>query len=408
MSKNNTPKLRFPEFSDHWEEKKLGEIAYIKGRIGWKNLKQSEYTEDGPYLIAGKHIHNGVIHWKKCDHISYERYKESEEIALENGDIIFSKDGSLGNPALIENLKVEATINGTMMLVRFGNNLVNPSYFYQILNSNYFFRLLYVLKSGSSIPHIFQRDMKNFKFPLSKIKEQTKIANFLTQVDEKINLLEKKLDIFKDFKKFCLQQLFAQKLRFKNANDENYPEWEKISLGKIAAVKKGFTPSTNNSSNWDEGDIPWLSIADMKKGKYLDHTSKQITKKGSNDKDMVKKGSLIMSFKLTIGRLAILNRDMYTNEAICNFQWYSSSVLTEYMYYYLNSINMKKYGSQAAKGITLNNDSLETIPIKLPIFEEQEKIANFLINLDNKLDKIAIELENTKEFKKGLLQQMFI
>ena len=260
---------------------------------------------------------------------------------------------------------------------------------------------------GSTIDAVSFKDIKSLKILIPSVKEQTEIAKFLTKVDRKISLLEDKLDLFKDFKKFCMEQLFAQKLRFKNEDGENFPDWKRIPLGKISTIKKGFTPSTNDSSNWD-GDIPWLSIADMKKGKYLIKTTKQITTKGSKNKEIVKKGSLVMSFKLTIGRLAILNRDMYTNEAICNFQWKIPSISIEYMYYYLNSINIKKYGSQSAKGITLNNDSLETIPIKLPILIEQEKIACFLNNIENKEEKIATELKNFKEFKKGLLQQMLI
>ena len=114
----NVPKLRFKGFNDEWKIDKLNENTYIKGRIGWKNLKQEEYTLKGPYLIAGKHINEGIINWDKCDHISEERYEESMEIALKDDDIIFSKDGSIGNPALIQNLKVKATINGTMMLIR--------------------------------------------------------------------------------------------------------------------------------------------------------------------------------------------------------------------------------------------------------------------------------------------------
>lgn len=201
--------------------------------------------------------------------------------------------------------------------------------------------------------------------------------------------------------------MFAQKLRFKNAGGENYIEWETIPLGKIAEIKKGFTPSTKDSTNWG-GGFSWLSIADMKEGKYLYNTNKSISEKGAMNKEIIKKNSLIMSFKLTIGRLAILGKDMYTNEAIYNFQWKKLDISTEYMYYYLNSINIAKYGSQAAKGVTLNNESLETIPIKIPIFEEQEKIANFLTIIDTKIEKLNLELEQMKEFKKGLLQQMFI
>lgn len=114
-----------------------------------------------------------------------------------------------------------------------------------------------------------------------------------------------------------------------------------------------------------------------------------------------------MSFKLTIGKLGILNKDMYTNEAICNFQWNTPNISTEFMYYYLSSINIKKYGSQAAKGITLNNDTLNAIPVFYPSFDEQEKIANFLSVVDKKIELMEKTLVLYEKYKKQLQNEIF-
>ncbi|MDK9613958.1 hypothetical protein RNT95_02975 [Staphylococcus pseudintermedius] len=133
----NTPELRFPEFKDEWIEYYLGNNAIIKGRLGWKGLKQSEYLNNGyAYLIANKHIKNGRITWEETDQINKFRYDESPEIALETGDLIFSKDGALGNPALIKNLPKPASINSTMMLVRLNKNNFIPNFFYGGVNFN--------------------------------------------------------------------------------------------------------------------------------------------------------------------------------------------------------------------------------------------------------------------------------
>ena len=116
------PAIRFMGFSGDWEVCLLGKNSMIKGRLGWKSLKQSEYLDKGPSMIAGRHIVNGVISWDEVDHIPEWRYIESPEIMLKENDVIFSKDGSLGNPAIIKNLKGHATINSTMMLVRPNKN----------------------------------------------------------------------------------------------------------------------------------------------------------------------------------------------------------------------------------------------------------------------------------------------
>lgn len=182
--------------------------------------------------------------------------------------------------------------------------------------------------------------------------------------------------------------------------------WKRSVLGMLCNIRKGFTPSTGNSSYWG-GDIDWLSIADMNQGKYISSTNKKITEAGAKNRNIIKKGTLLMSFKLTIGKLGILNKDMYTNEAICNFQWNTPNISTEFMYYYLSSINIKKYGSQAAKGITLNNDTLNAIPVFYPSFDEQEKIANFLSVVDKKIELMEKKYEKVIQFKKSILEKIF-
>ena len=141
-----------------WTRGRLGDYAYIKARIGWRGLSASEYTQDGPYLIAGNHIHNESINWTSCDHLSIHRYQESLEIALREGDIILTKDGTIGRLAIITDLPGLATINGTMMLVRVRTPL-QPRYVYHYLTGETFQRLVADKVSGSSIPHIFQIDV---------------------------------------------------------------------------------------------------------------------------------------------------------------------------------------------------------------------------------------------------------
>lgn len=202
------PEVRFPGFTGDWEQIRLGDRATIKGRLGWKSLKQEEYTSDGPSMIAGKHIKNGVIDWNVVDHIPQWRYDESPEIMLKNGDVIFSKDGSLGNPALISGLNISATINSTMMLVRV-DETIDPSFFYQVMKSEKFERLIYLKVSGSSIPHLFQADMNEFMFLAPEKEEQIKIGTFFKQLDDIIALHQCELDSLKETKKAFLQKVFA-------------------------------------------------------------------------------------------------------------------------------------------------------------------------------------------------------
>ena len=126
---------------------------------------------------------------------------------LENGDIIFSKDGSLGNPALVSNLKGEATINSTMMLVRLEKKVFSQ-FFYQVLTSSVFQKLIYLKVSGSSIPHLFQADMQDFSFFTPCIEEQQAIGTYFSNLDSLISAHQEKISQLETLKKKLLQDMF--------------------------------------------------------------------------------------------------------------------------------------------------------------------------------------------------------
>ena len=155
-----------------WEVKQLGENAYIKARIGWRGLSADEYTKDGPLLVAGTHIRGAHIDWMSCDHVSDFRYEESPEIQLQEGDVILSKDGTLGRVGIVERLPGRATINGTMMLVRPKRDTFESKFLYNYLQGRNFRRFIKEKVSGSSVPHIFQRDMVRLLAPSPPLPEQ--------------------------------------------------------------------------------------------------------------------------------------------------------------------------------------------------------------------------------------------
>jgi len=200
---------------EEWEVEKLGEYSYIKGRIGWRGLKASEYAEDGPYLVAGNHIKSPKIMWDKCDHLSEFRYEESHEIKLRVNDIVISKDGTIGRLAFIDYLPDKATINSTMMLIRPNGNYFFPKYVYHYFEGEYFQRIIDMKMSGSSVPHIFQRDMFNLFIAHPSIDEQKKTAQILTSIDERIEKEESYRDKLLQIKKGLMQDLLTGKVRVK-------------------------------------------------------------------------------------------------------------------------------------------------------------------------------------------------
>ena len=387
------PKLRFSGFNDIWKKVNLGEISKI-GKGFTPSTSNPSFWDGELYWLSIADMNQGKYIKQTSKKISLEGSKNKDPI--EKGTLLMSFKLSLGKLGI---LTKDMYTNEAICNFKWKNNNISTEYMYYYLSS------INIMKYGSQAAKgitLNNETLNTIPVILPNFDEQNKISNFLSKIDKKIELLEKKHQAYEDFKKYLMQQIFTQKLRF----DFTY-EWDKYLLGDISIISKGFTPSTSNPDYWD-GNLKWLSIADMNQGKYINQTTKKITYEGSKNKEPIKKGTLLMSFKLSIGKLGILNEDMYTNEAICNFQWKNKKIMTEYMYYYLSSINILKYGSQAAKGITLNNETLSAIPVLLPSIEEQNKIIDILSNLDLKINMLENNINITSKFKKGLLQQMFV
>lgn len=406
--------MRFPSYSSEWHSYTLGEILTFYSTNSFSREKLNYDTG------SVKNIHYGDIHTKFPSIVSIDNNKDipfinddldlskfSEDQYLREGDLIIADASEdyedIGKAIEVKDINNEKVLAGLhTILARDENDMAVNGFKAYLFSTNNLKTKIKIIANGISVLGISKNNLSKLNVEIPSKKEQQNIVSFISDIDKKIELLEKKHQLYLDFKNYLMQQIFAQKLRF-NFTDE----WEKYLLGDISLIGKGFTPSTSNPSFWD-GDLKWLSIADMNQGKYINQTTKKITSDGSKNKEPVKKGTLLMSFKLSIGKLGILTEDMYTNEAICNFKWKNKDVLTEYMYYYLSSINILKYGSQAAKGITLNNETLSTIPVLLPSLEEQKKIINILSDVDMKINMLENSINDTSKFKKGLLQQMFV
>lgn len=406
-----TPELRFPEFDDEWQEYQLGKNAIIKGRLGWKGLKQNEYIDNGyAYLIANKHIKNGYIDWKGTDQINQFRYEESPEIALKKNDIIFSKDGALGNPAIINKLPKPATINSTMMLVRFNSNYISSIFFYQILLGPSFSKLIHLKVSGSSIPHLFQADMKEFKFYAPTIIEQNKIGKFFSKLDRQIELEEEKLELLEQQKRGYMQKVFSQELRFKDKKDNYYSDWKNYQLKDLTYYKngKGYEKVATTNGKYNIINLNSIGVKGQLKdsGKYTDFEDDTLLK---NDLIMilsdVAKGNLI-------GMTAIIdeNNKYLLNQRIALLRIKNSLITNAYFLYLYINFNRKYFINMSIgmSQLNINKKTVEDFQVNLPSIEEQNKITILFKNYEDTIKKQASKVKLLKQRKQGLLQKMFV
>jgi type I restriction enzyme S subunit len=232
------------------------------------------------------------------------------------------------------------------------------------------------------------------------LAEQRSISSVFFDIDALIFWLEKLIAKKLDIKQAAMQQLLTGQTRLPGFSGE----WTVKRLGEICEISMGRTPSRLNPAFWGAGHV-WLSIADLH-GKVLSSSKEQITPLGASSMRVIPKGTLLMSFKLSIGRLCFAGCDLYTNEAICGFNNLLAN--SDYLYYALSRTDFSLYGKQAVKGYTLNKKSLALVEVPLPSNEEQAAIANVLSSMDAELSDLEVRLAKTRDLKQGMMQELLI
>jgi len=247
-------------------------------------------------------------------------------------------------------------------------------------------------------------DLKGMRLFLPTLPEQQKIADFLTAVDDKINRLTRRKTLLEQYKKGVMQKIFAREIRFPGFDGE----WEKKKLKEVGDIITGTTPPTSHKDLYG-GEYLFVSPIDIKGNRFVNSTKTTVTKKGFNKGRAINKGDvLFVCIGSTIGKIAQAGKECITNQQI-------NSIVTNK----LNSPNflfslLEKHAKRiknlsATQAVPiLNKFSFSNIKISLPTLPEQQKIADFLTGIDKKIQQVTNQLETTKQWKRGLLQQLFV
>lgn len=187
-----------------WETRKIKYVATLNGRIGWQGLTSSEYCDDGAYLITGINFDNGQIDWSTCVHVPMERWAEAPQIQIQNGDLLITKDGTVGKVAIVSNMPSETSLNSGVLLIRTVDSCYKK-YLFWILQSEIFWKWFNTINAGNStIIHLYQYDFCNFSFPFPQYSLQCNIANYLdrkcSQIDAIIARQQEAIEKLKAYK----------------------------------------------------------------------------------------------------------------------------------------------------------------------------------------------------------------
>ena len=385
---SNMPKLRFKEFNDEWELKKL-ELLCSKISDGIHSTPV--YDENGEYyFINGNNLKKGVIILdEKTKRVSKEEYQKHFR-ELNNTTILMSINGTIGNIAFYNNEK--AMLGKSACYININDNKTNK-YFISNQVSSTKIQYYYISElTGSTIKNLSLKTIKNTPINLPSKQEQEKIASFLNQVDTKIEQLTKKEKLLQQYKKGVMQKIFNQEIRFQADDGSEFCDWEEKRLKEVLDYEqptKYIVESTEYNGNYNTpvltaGKTFILGYTNEENGIY---TNSPVI---IFDDFTTANHYVDFDFKVKSSAMKLLKEK---NENIC----------LKFVYEFIQKLHFP-IGEHKRYWIS----EYSYLKIKLPCLEEQNKIANFLSSIDTKIEQTQKQLEKTKEFKKALLQQMFV
>jgi type I restriction enzyme S subunit len=400
------PELRFKGFYEEWKETLLNNIAeFRKG----KGISKSDIFDNGN-LECIRYGELYTIYNEIIVKVVSKTNLPLEGLELsEYNDVIIPASGEtqldIATASCV--LKSGVALSGDLNIIRSSLNGIFLSFY---LNNKKKLEIA-KLAQGSSVVHLYSSQLKSLKLNIPTLPEQQKIASFLSAVDEKTQQLTRKKELLEQYKKGVMQQLFSGKLRFKDENGKEYPEWEEKSLGEVAVFFKGKGISKIDIE--EEGLIPCIRYGELYTYyKEIISLIKSSTNLNSKDLFFSKQNDVIIpaSGETQID-IATASCVMVENIALGgDINIIRSSLNGIYLSYYLNNSKRNEIANlaQGSSVMHLYSSQLKTLKLYIPSILEQIKIANFLSSIDAKIESTTQQITQTQTFKKGLLQKMFV
>ena len=401
--KSKKPAIRFAGFTEAWEQCKLIDIASMHARIGWQNLRTSEFLDSGDYLlITGTDFNDGAINYSTCHYVSKYRYEQDRNIQIRNGSILITKDGTLGKVAYTQGLSIPATLNAGVfnIEIRNGKN-VDSKYLFHFLKAPFLMDYVDKKATGGTIKHLNQNILIDFPVAMPNLDEQRKIGLYLHSFDNLITLHQRKYDKLVNVKKAMLEKMFPKdgadvpEIRFKGFTEA----WEQRKLGEIVGITMGQSPDGATYSETQADYILIQGNADLKDGwVYPRVWTTQKTK-------TAEAGDLIMSVRAPAGTMGKTSYNAVIGRGVASIKG------NEFIFQTLNKMDADGYWRRLSAGSTfesLNSDSIKNAEIMVPTTQEQVQIGNIFQNLDNLITLHQRKLEKLKNLKKACLEKMFV
>ncbi len=425
--KKLVPVLRFSEFVGEWEKKTLGKFLEFKNGI---NASKEQYGKGYKFINVLDIINNDFItHEKIIGLVDVDEnvFKKSE---VTYGDILFQRSSETREEVGQSNVYLDkertATFGG--FVIRGKKQIeYNPIYMNYLLKTSKVRKEITSRSGGSTRYNVGQDVLKNIPFfYTSNDKEQQKIANFLSSADKKIEQLRQKVSLLEDYKKGVMQQIFSQQIRFKDDNGEAFADWEVKRFGEIFSFIRTNSFS-RNLLNYDSGEVKnihygdihtkFKGLLDLSKEK-VPYLNQEVDISKVAEEDYCQEGDLVIADAsedyADIGKsIEVVN--LNNERLVAGLHTYIARSNTKmalgFKSYLMQCWDIRHKVMVIATGVSvlgISKTNLSKITIEFPCVKEQQKIANFLSSIDDKIQQSQQQLAQAQQFKKGLLQQLFV
>jgi type I restriction enzyme S subunit len=393
-----------------WSLKRVKFESYVKARVGWHGLKSDDFTDEGPYLVTGSDFVGKNIMWDTCYHCDEERYNQDPYIQLRNGDLLITKDGTIGKLALVQNLDGKATLNSGVFVVRPLRENYRTQYYYWLLQSAVFTGFVDFNKTGSTIVHLYQDTFENFKYASPSLSEQERIANFLdyetAKIDTLIDKQQQLIKLLKEKRQAVISHAVTKGLNpdapMKDSGVEWVGEvpahWVVKPLRHVGQCQNGI----NIGAEYFGSGFPFVSYGDVYNNRALPREVMGLVRSNEDDHKVYSVIEGDVFFTRTSETIEEIGFSSVCLQAIDNaafagflirFRPSRNELYKQYSKYLFQNILLRAFFVKEMNLVTrasLSQDLLKKMPVFLPPLEEQRAIADFL---DDKVSKIELLIE---------------
>ena len=390
-----------------WKINRIKHTCSLRGRIGWQGLKSSEFISQGPFVITGTDFDNGHINWDSCNHISDDRYNEDPAIHVKEGDLLITKDGTIGKVAIASNVPEKVSLNSGVMLIRPYVD-IDVNYLRYVLTSDQFSAWYESTQRGNStIKHLYQEQFYNFQFTEPPLEVQNIISKHLDKVcksiDGVITAYNQQLELLKNLKQSIIIEAVTKGLDQNISMVDSEIPW----VGQIPLNSKIIRfryLSTIETGNMDTQDMDPL-------GEYPFFVRSPIVQTSANysfDTEAI----LMAGDGVGAGKVFhYYNGKFGCHQRVYCFHTFAKCIEPKFIMYYMQAMFKFTVEESNAKSTvdSIRLPMLKDFPIVVHTKDTQIRITQYLDKMSEKIDNIILEFNNSiellNEYKKSIIYE---